>query len=235
MRTSDDAPARPVLGIAALAALLLVAVLAVFAVAPARPRGADAPAGVFSATRAVDQLERIADVPRPVGSPGHALAREHLLATLEAWGWRTEVHEAVGATDFGQAGTQPVALARNVVATWPGTDPTGTVVLAAHYDTVAGSPGAADDGVTVHVPVTALGRVRGDDFEWLVPGLRSELVTTLIRSLPKDLRRSLLPVPDVAVQVLSRFMSRRARRQAAHRCYRAPHRAATPRGRRIRA
>lgn len=147
MRTSDDAPARPVLGIAALAALLLVAVLAVFAVAPARPRGADAPAGVFSATRAVDQLERIADVPRPVGSPGHALAREHLLATLEAWGWRTEVHEAVGATDFGQAGTQPVALARNVVATWPGTDPTGTVVLAAHYDTVAGSPGAADDGI----------------------------------------------------------------------------------------
>jgi Zn-dependent M28 family amino/carboxypeptidase len=40
-----------------------------------------------------------------------------------------------------------VALARNVVATWPGTDPTGTVVLAAHYDTVAGSPGAADDGI----------------------------------------------------------------------------------------
>jgi hypothetical protein len=67
MRTSDDAPARPVLGIAALAALLLVAVLAVFAVAPARPRGADAPAGVFSATRAVDQLEQDRRRPAPGG------------------------------------------------------------------------------------------------------------------------------------------------------------------------
>ena len=155
MSSRDDAPdqppplLRPGLGIAALVVLLLVAVLAVLALAPARPRGADAPVGVFSAARALDQLAHVADVPRPVGSPGHALARGHLLATLGAWGWRTEVHEAVGATDFDQAGTQPVALVRNVVATWPGTDPTGTVVLAAHYDTVAGSPGAADDGIGV--------------------------------------------------------------------------------------
>ncbi len=149
MNGHGDPPARPLLGIAALVALLLLAVLAVLAVAPARPRAADAPAGVFSAARVLDQLEDVADVPRTVGSPGHARARAYLLATLGAWGWRTEVHEAVGATDFGQAGTQPVALVRNVVATWPGTDPTGTVLLAAHYDTVAGSPGAADDGLGV--------------------------------------------------------------------------------------
>ena len=153
MSGRDDAPDRPTpvlrrgLGIAPLAVLLLVAVLAVLAVAPARPRGPDAPEGVFSAARALGQLAHVADVPRPVGSPGHALARGHLLSTLGEWGWRAEVHETVGATDFDEAGTQPVALVRNVVATWPGTDPTGTVVLAAHYDTVAGSPGAADDGI----------------------------------------------------------------------------------------
>ena len=177
----DDAPARPpsalrpVLGVAALAVLLLVAVLAVVAGAPARPRGAEAPVQVFSAARAMDELEEIADVPRPVGSSGHTRAREHLLVTLEAWGWRTEVQEAVGVTDFAQPGTQPVALARNVVATWPGTDPTGTVVLAAHYDTVAGSPGAADDGIGVG---TVLEVARALSTEGAAP-LRNDVVVLI--------------------------------------------------------
>ena len=69
-------------------------------------------------------------------------------------------------------------------------------------------PGAPDDGVTVHVPLTALAALRPDGFEWLVPGLRLELVTTLIRSLPKEVRRGLVPVPDVARQVLDRLRPR---------------------------
>ncbi|HXS45416.1 MAG TPA: ATP-dependent RNA helicase HrpA, partial [Solirubrobacteraceae bacterium] len=56
-------------------------------------------------------------------------------------------------------------------------------------------PGAEDDGVTVHVPLRALGRLRAEGFEWLVPALRAELVTALVRSLPKDVRRGLVPVP----------------------------------------
>ena len=178
MRSRDDTTARaprPVVGIAASAVLLLVAVLAVLAMAPARPRAADAAVEVFSAARALDQLAHVADVPRPVGSPGHAVARGHLLATLGAWGWRTEVHQAVGATDFEEAGTQPVALVRNVVATWPGTDPTGTVVLAAHYDTVAGSPGAADDGIGVG---TVLEVARALSAEDAAP-LRNDVVVLL--------------------------------------------------------
>jgi len=69
-------------------------------------------------------------------------------------------------------------------------------------------PGTENDGVTVHVPLTALAALRADGFEWLVPGLRLELVTTLIRSLPKDLRRGLVPVPDVASEVLARLKPR---------------------------
>ena len=42
-------------------------------------------------------------------------------------------------------------------------------------------PGAADDGVTVHVPVDVLARLGGDEFAWQVPALREELVTALIR------------------------------------------------------
>jgi ATP-dependent helicase HrpA len=63
-------------------------------------------------------------------------------------------------------------------------------------------PGADDDGVTVHVPVEVLARLGGDDFAWHVPALREELVTALIRSLPKDLRRNFVPAPDTARAVL---------------------------------
>ncbi|WP_375480886.1 ATP-dependent RNA helicase HrpA [uncultured Jatrophihabitans sp.] len=64
-------------------------------------------------------------------------------------------------------------------------------------------PGADDDGVTVHVPVDVLARLGGDEFAWQVPALREELVTALIRSLPKDLRRNFVPVPDTARAVLA--------------------------------
>ncbi len=64
-------------------------------------------------------------------------------------------------------------------------------------------PGAADDGVTVHVPVGVLARLGGDGFAWQVPALREELVTALIKSLPKDLRRNFVPAPDTARAILS--------------------------------
>lgn len=64
-------------------------------------------------------------------------------------------------------------------------------------------PGAEDDGVTVHVPVDVLARLGGDEFAWQVPALREELITALIRSLPKDLRRNFVPAPDTARAVLA--------------------------------
>ncbi|MGB0970540.1 MAG: ATP-dependent RNA helicase HrpA [Mycobacterium sp.] len=65
------------------------------------------------------------------------------------------------------------------------------------------TPGTADDGVTVHVPVDVLARLGGDDFAWQVPALREELLTALIRSLPKDLRRNFVPAPDTARALLA--------------------------------
>nr|WP_131742743.1 ATP-dependent RNA helicase HrpA [Actinomadura roseirufa] len=69
-------------------------------------------------------------------------------------------------------------------------------------------PGADADGVTVHVPVQILNQVRPDGFEWQVPGLREELVTELIRSLPKQLRVNFVPAPDYARKVLGRVSPR---------------------------
>jgi ATP-dependent helicase HrpA len=59
-------------------------------------------------------------------------------------------------------------------------------------------PGTAADGVTVHIPLPVLNRVSTQGFDWQVPGLRLELVTALLRSLPKALRRSFVPAPDHA-------------------------------------
>ncbi|HEY4098977.1 MAG TPA: ATP-dependent RNA helicase HrpA [Baekduia sp.] len=59
-------------------------------------------------------------------------------------------------------------------------------------------PGAEHDGVTVHIPLEVLPRVRSTGFDWLVPAFREELVTTLLRGLPKELRRPLVPVPETA-------------------------------------
>ncbi len=64
-------------------------------------------------------------------------------------------------------------------------------------------PGAADDGLTIDVPVATLNRVEADDFSWNVPGLREELVTSLIRSLPKSLRVSFVPAPNKAREFLA--------------------------------
>jgi ATP-dependent helicase HrpA len=69
-------------------------------------------------------------------------------------------------------------------------------------------PGSERDGVTVHVPLKLLPQLQPRGFDWLVPALREELVTTLIRSLPKELRRSLVPVPEVASAVLERLEPR---------------------------
>jgi ATP-dependent helicase HrpA len=67
-------------------------------------------------------------------------------------------------------------------------------------------PGAAADGVTMDLPLPVLHQVSGAEFSWQVPGLRRELVTALIRSLPKPLRRHFVPVPDVVDTVLARLV-----------------------------
>ena len=88
-------------------------------------------------------------------------------------------------------------------------------------------PGAEDDGITVHVPVEVLARLGGDEFAWHVPALREELVTALIRSLPKDLRRNFVPAPDTARAVLATLEpGTRTTAAVTAACVAAPHRRA---------
>jgi ATP-dependent helicase HrpA len=69
-------------------------------------------------------------------------------------------------------------------------------------------PGADADGVTVHVPLAVLNQVEPDGFDWQIPGLREELVTALIRSLPKPIRRGFVPAPNYAKFLLDKLPAR---------------------------
>ncbi len=63
-------------------------------------------------------------------------------------------------------------------------------------------PGAGDDGVTVQVPIALLPRLEPTGFDWQVPGFRAELVAALIKSLPKAIRRNVVPAADWANRLL---------------------------------
>jgi ATP-dependent helicase HrpA len=75
----------------------------------------------------------------------------------------------------------------------------GDLVMPLTYEFDPSSP---TDGITVDVPIQGLDRVDPAVFEWHVPGLREELITALIRSLPKNLRKRFSPVPNTVGPLL---------------------------------
>jgi len=66
-------------------------------------------------------------------------------------------------------------------------------------------PGSALDGATVHIPLAALNQVEPIGFDWGVPGFRDDLVEALVRSLPKEFRRELTPMNEVAAAAARRL------------------------------
>lgn len=59
-------------------------------------------------------------------------------------------------------------------------------------------PTSKDDGVTVHIPLAVVNKINPKEFAYQIRGLRQELLTSLIKSLPKRLRKNLIPAPDFA-------------------------------------
>lgn len=134
--------------LAMYALLAAVGVLSVLSVQPPAARSASVPTTEFSADRALTALGGIASVPHPTGSPEQSGVRDHLAARLRASGLvPQELTRPVARTApgrFTSAGT-----VTDVYATIAGTQPTGRVLIVAHYDSVPTGPGASDDGVNV--------------------------------------------------------------------------------------
>jgi hypothetical protein len=107
-----------------------------------RPVPAGAPATEFSAERAWADLQRIARAPHPIAGPAHDALRDYLRGELDD----------LGGTFVEQVAAVPELNGfeiHNLLVRFPGTDPTGTILLATHYDSVPPGPGVGDAGVSV--------------------------------------------------------------------------------------
>jgi len=128
--------------VARLLTWVLVLAAAVWSVVALQP-----PSPGAQAQRAFAAVERIGAQPHVAGSPANDAVREYLLGELRGIGLEPRVQDTVGvnAGSLGD-GTPAAARVRNIVATVPGSAPTGRVTVVAHYDSVQSGPGANDDG-----------------------------------------------------------------------------------------
>ncbi len=113
---------------------------------------------------------------------------------FDTW-WKRARRETPDLLDFEQSLVMRDDVSTEVQQDYPDEWRSGDVLLPLSY---VFEPGATDDGVTVDVPLAQLNQVDAADFWWHVPGRREELVTALIKTLPKQWRRQFVPAPDHA-------------------------------------
>ncbi|MBN9736181.1 MULTISPECIES: ATP-dependent RNA helicase HrpA [unclassified Pseudonocardia] len=120
---------------------------------------------------------------------------------FDRW-WKAASRESPGLLDYTEELLATEAASQVDRGHYPDHLDAGGLTLPLSY---AFEPGHHTDGVTVDVPVAALHQVDPTPFTWQVPGLREELVTALIRTLPRNLRRNFSPAPDHARAALRRL------------------------------
>ena len=128
--------------------LLVAGALSVAPLVPPEPP-IELDTAAFSVARAFDHIERIAQEPRPIGSPANQRARAYIVTQLEMLGLEPDV-QTIDVPDYFGDADKSVEIG-NVVVRIPGTAPTTAVALVGHYDTVPSTPGANDDGSAVAI------------------------------------------------------------------------------------
>ncbi len=124
---------------------------------------------------------------------------------FEHW-WRAEERRQPNRLDMPQQALLSQDLPVVDVESYPDTWSLDGNQLPLHYLFDATSPG---DGVTLTVPLPLLGSLAPERLDWLVPGMLREKVVALLRGLPKDLRRELVPIPDAADRFLESLQGTR--------------------------
>ena len=139
--------------LALVVTLIVAAILGVSAQRTTAPAPATAPAADFAAGRAMADVRIIAQAPHPTGSAANTAVRAYLVTRLQALGFTVRTSEVVLPAKVQAriaAKGAPATVAVNIIALRPGRDPaTDAVAVMAHYDSVPGSPGAADDATGV--------------------------------------------------------------------------------------
>ena len=137
--------------IALLVALAVGVMIARFEERLPAPRLASAPQTAFSAERAMVDVAAMARAPHPIGSAENLRVRDHLIDRMAQLGLTPQIHAGIGVQQPRQAPDVIVgAPVQNLIGVLPGRDPAApALALMAHYDSVAASPGAADDAAGV--------------------------------------------------------------------------------------
>ncbi|MEU6550820.1 ATP-dependent RNA helicase HrpA [Streptomyces sp. NPDC046915] len=128
--------------------------------------------------------------------PEHAVSGAH----FDSW-WKRKRQEQPDFLDFEREMLIRESAEAVTKADYPDSWRQGPLKFRVTYQF---EPGADADGVTVHVPLQVLNQVTDESFDWQIPGLREELVTELIRSLPKPIRRHYVPAPNYAKAFLEK-------------------------------
>ncbi|MDT0392493.1 ATP-dependent RNA helicase HrpA [Streptomyces dubilierae] len=128
--------------------------------------------------------------------PEHVVSGAH----FDSW-WKRKRHEQPDFLDFEREMLINEKAGEVTKADYPDSWRQGNLKFRVTYQF---EPGADADGVTVHIPLQVLNQVTDEGFDWQIPGLREELVTELIRSLPKPIRRNYVPAPNYAKAFLDR-------------------------------
>ncbi|MGW5773345.1 ATP-dependent RNA helicase HrpA [Streptomyces longwoodensis] len=128
--------------------------------------------------------------------PDHVVSGAH----FDSW-WKRKRQEQPDFLDFEREMLIRESAEAVTKADYPDTWRQGALTFRVTYQF---EPGADADGVTVHVPLQVLNQVTDEGFDWQIPGLREEVVTELIRSLPKPVRRHYVPAPNYAKAFLER-------------------------------
>ncbi|MFF6913347.1 ATP-dependent RNA helicase HrpA [Streptomyces sp. NPDC012466] len=128
--------------------------------------------------------------------PEHVVSGAH----FDSW-WKHKRHERPDFLDFEREMLINEKAGEVTKADYPDSWRQGNLKFRVTYQF---EPGADADGVTVHIPLQVLNQVTDEGFDWQIPGLREELVTELIRSLPKPIRRNYVPAPNFARAFLDR-------------------------------
>ncbi|MFF9363213.1 ATP-dependent RNA helicase HrpA [Streptomyces griseoluteus] len=128
--------------------------------------------------------------------PEHVVSGAH----FDSW-WKRKRHEQPEYLDFEREMLIRESAEAVTKADYPDSWRQGELKFRVTYQF---EPGADADGVTVHIPLQVLNQVTDEGFDWQIPGLREEVVTELIRSLPKPIRRNYVPAPNYAKKFLER-------------------------------
>jgi hypothetical protein len=127
--------------------MVSLAALAVMEMKPPNPVPATAPPDQFSSERALSHLSVIARSTHPLGTEANRAVRDYLVSQLSRLGLNPKVEAGVGIHT--RPGRIVIGKTQNIVARLPGSQSSGAIMLTAHYDSVYGAPGAADDGAGV--------------------------------------------------------------------------------------